>query len=140
MVSRFDRRTLLAGGAAAAAGVAGSSALGRLGRDRRGATTNGPGRNGVTKPDAEEGRHRWSSGSTPRSRASTPPRPASTRSGVMYARTVFDPLTIVTTSGGWAPYLAESVVPNSSYTSLDRSPCAPTWSSTTARPATARRC
>ncbi len=34
----------------------------------------------------------------------------------MYARTVFDPLTIVTAEGGWAPYLAESVVPNSSYT------------------------
>ena len=37
--------------------------------------------------------------------------------GVMYARTVFDPLTIVLTNGDWAPYLAESVVPNSSYTS-----------------------
>jgi ABC-type transport system substrate-binding protein len=37
--------------------------------------------------------------------------------GVMYARTVFDPLTIITETGGWAPYLAESVVPNSSYTS-----------------------
>ena len=35
----------------------------------------------------------------------------------MYARTVFDPLTIITASGGWAPYLAESVVPNSNYTS-----------------------
>ena len=34
----------------------------------------------------------------------------------MYARTVFDPLTIITANGGWAPYLAESVVPNSSYT------------------------
>ena len=36
--------------------------------------------------------------------------------GVMYARTVFDPLTIVTANGEWAPYLAESVVPNASYT------------------------
>jgi ABC-type transport system substrate-binding protein len=34
----------------------------------------------------------------------------------MYARTVFDPLTIVLTNGDWAPYLAESVVPNSSFT------------------------
>ena len=35
----------------------------------------------------------------------------------MYAWTVFDPLAIVTASGGCAPYLAQSVVPNSSYTS-----------------------
>ena len=42
--------------------------------------------------------------------------------GVMYARTVFDPLTIITASGGWAPYLAESVVPNSNYTTLDHHP------------------
>ena len=35
----------------------------------------------------------------------------------MYARTVFDPLTIITAKGDWAPYLAQSVVPNASYTS-----------------------
>ena len=35
----------------------------------------------------------------------------------MYARTVFDPLTIITLNGDWAPYLAESVVPNAAYTS-----------------------
>jgi ABC-type transport system substrate-binding protein len=34
----------------------------------------------------------------------------------MYARTVFDPLTIVLNNGDWSPYLAESVVPNSDYT------------------------
>ena len=36
--------------------------------------------------------------------------------GVMYARTVFDPLTIITANGDWAPYLAQSVVPNATYT------------------------
>ena len=36
--------------------------------------------------------------------------------GVMYARTVFDPLTIILANGDWAPYLAESVVPNAVYT------------------------
>ncbi len=35
----------------------------------------------------------------------------------MYARTVFDPLTIILQNGDWAPYLAQSVVPNASYTS-----------------------
>ena len=36
--------------------------------------------------------------------------------GVMYARTVFDPLTIVTQSGGWKPYLAKSVTSNPDFT------------------------
>ena len=58
---------------------------------------------------------RWSSGWMPRSRASTPPKPALTR-WASCTRTVFDPLTIVTANGDWAPYLAQSVVPNSDYT------------------------
>ena len=33
----------------------------------------------------------------------------------MYARTVFDPLTIILPNGSWAPYLAQSVVPNATY-------------------------
>ena len=43
MVSRFDRRSVLLGGAAAAAGVAGAGALGLGFDDIAGATTNGPG-------------------------------------------------------------------------------------------------
>ena len=42
MVSRFDRRSVLLGGAAAAAGVAGAGALGLGFGDIAGATTNGP--------------------------------------------------------------------------------------------------
>ena len=114
MVSRFDRRTLLASGAATAAGLAGASALGW--DEMAGAVTNGPGRNGVStkKPkkggslifgvDAEE------SGFLPTSARFD-------EVGVMYARTVFDPLAIVLENGDWAPYLAQSIVPNSSYTS-----------------------
>ena len=116
MGSTFDRRTLLAGGAAAAAGIAGASALGLDLGGIAGATTNGPGLNGIStaKPkkggtlnfgvDAEEG-------------GFDPTTARYDEVGVMYARTVFDPLTIITASGGWAPYLAESVVPNSDYTS-----------------------
>jgi peptide/nickel transport system substrate-binding protein len=113
MVSRFDRRTLLASGAATAAGLAGVSAVGW--DEMVGAATNGPGRNGVSvkKPkkggslvfgvDAEE------SGFLPTSARFD-------EVGVMYARTVFDPLTIVLANGNWAPYLAQTVVPNSTYT------------------------
>ena len=53
MVSRFDRRSVLLGGAAAAAGVAGAGALGLGVDDIAGATTNGPGRNGVSSKHAQ---------------------------------------------------------------------------------------
>lgn len=36
--------------------------------------------------------------------------------GVMYARTVYDPLAMVLADGTVVPYLAESIVPNASYT------------------------
>ena len=50
----------------------------------------------------------------------------------MYARTVFDPLTIIDAKGAWQPYLAQSVTPTPT-TRPGPSPCAPTWCSTTAR-------
>jgi peptide/nickel transport system substrate-binding protein len=36
--------------------------------------------------------------------------------GVMYARTVFDPLAIIDTTGAWAPYLAKTITPNADFT------------------------
>ena len=112
MVSRFDRRSLLAGGAAAAAGFAGASAMG-LGWDEiAGAVTNGPGRNGVTKRTPKKG-GTLTFGVDAEEQGFDPTQARFDEVGVMYARTVFDPLTIVTASGGWAPYLAQSVVPNS---------------------------
>ena len=116
MVSRFDRRALLAGGAAAAAGLAGASALG-LGWDGiAGAVTNGPGRNGVSKKTPKKGGS-LVFGVDAEESGFDPTQARFDEVGVMYARTVFDPLTIVLANGDWAPYLAESVVPNSSYTS-----------------------
>ena len=114
MASKFDRRTLLAGGAAAAAGFAGASALGW--DELVGAATNGPGRNGVTKRAPKKG-GTLVFGVDAEEQGFDPTQARFDEVGVMYARTVFDPLTIVTASGGWAPYLAQSVVPNSSYTS-----------------------
>ena len=116
MVSRFDRRTLLlAGGAAAAAGFCGSicarHGLGGI----AGATTNGPGRNGVTKATPKKGGS-LVFGVDAEEQGFDPTQAQFDEVGVMYARTVFDPLTIILTNGDWAPYLAESVVPNSSYT------------------------
>ena len=115
MVSKFDRRTLLAGGAAAAAGMAGASAMGSGWDTLAGAVTNGPGRNGVTKQPPQKG-GTLTFGVDAEEQGFDPTQARFDEVGVMYARTVFDPLTIVLTNGNWAPYLASSVVPNSSYT------------------------
>src|ERR1700680_1624539 len=115
MVSKFDRRTLLASGAAAAAGFAGASATG-LGWDGlAGAVTNGPGRNGVTQQTPKKGGS-LVFGVDAEEQGFDPTQARFDEVGVMYARTVFDPLTIVLANGNWAPYLASSVVPTSSYT------------------------
>jgi peptide/nickel transport system substrate-binding protein len=115
MVSRFDRRSLLAGGAAAAAGLAGASVLGLDWDDMAGAVTNGPGRNGSSKATPKKG-GALVFGVDAEESGFDPTSARFDEVGVMYARTVFDPLTIVLANGDWAPYLAESVVPNSSYT------------------------
>ena len=115
MVSRFDRRSVLLGGAAAAAGVAGAGALG-LGLDGiAGATTNGPGRNGVSTKTPKKGGS-LVFGVDAEESGFDPTQARFDEVGVMYARTVFDPLTIILANGDWAPYLAQSVVPNASYT------------------------
>lgn len=115
MASRFDRRALLAGGAAAAAGFAGASALGLGWEDLAGAATNGPGRNGISLRKPKKGGS-LVFGVDAEEQGFDPTQARMDEVGVMYARTVFDPLTIVTLNGGWAPYLAQSVVPNSDYT------------------------
>ena len=139
MVSRFDRRSVLLGGAAAAAGVAGAGALG-MGLDGiAGATTNGPGRNGMSTKTPKKGGS-LIFGVDAEESGFDPTQARFDEVGVMYARTVFDPLTIVLANGDWAPYLAQSVVPNASLHGVDRDACDPTWSSTTARPAMAPHC
>jgi peptide/nickel transport system substrate-binding protein len=113
MVSRFDRRSLLAGGGGGVAGLAGASALGVGWEDaafgasspRNGVSTKTPKKGGslIFGVDAEE-------------QGFDPTQARFDEVGVMYARTVFDPLTIVTLNGDWAPYLAQSVVANSDHT------------------------
>jgi peptide/nickel transport system substrate-binding protein len=110
----FDRRTLLIGGAAAAAGIAGASLLDF--DDLAGATTNGPGLNGISTKKPKRGGS-LVFGVDAEEQGFNPTTARFDEVGVMYARTVFDPLTIVTASGGWEPYLAESVTPNADYSS-----------------------
>ncbi len=115
MGARFDRRSLLAGGAAAAAGFAGASALGTAWDGVAGAKTNGPGHNGMSTATPKKG-GALVFGVTAEEQGFDPTQARFDEVGVMYARTVFDPLTIVLANGDWAPYLAQSVTPNSDYT------------------------
>jgi peptide/nickel transport system substrate-binding protein len=113
MTQPFDRRSFLAGGLALGAGAV---VLGSGSEWAGASATNGRGRNGVSKAtpkrggsivfgiDTEEGGFdpttaRWDEG------------------GYLYGRTVFDPLTTVTATGGWEPYLAQSITPNADFTS-----------------------
>ena len=80
-----------------------------------GATTNGPGRNGISRANPKRGGS-LVFGVDAEEQGFDPTQGRFDEVGVMYARTVFDPLTIVLANGDWAPYLAESVVPNASYT------------------------
>jgi peptide/nickel transport system substrate-binding protein len=106
----FNRRTLLIGGAATAAGLAGASALG-LDLGDAGATTNGAGRNGVSSAKPKKGGS-LVFGVDAEESGFNPTTARFDEVGVMYARTVFDPLTIINAKGTWEPYLAKSVTPN----------------------------
>jgi ABC-type transport system substrate-binding protein len=106
---------VLLGGAAAVAGVAGAGALGFGPDGLAGATTNGPGRNGISTKTPKKGGS-LVFGVDAEESGFDPTQARFDEVGVMYARTVFDPLTIILANGDWAPYLAESVTPNASYT------------------------
>jgi peptide/nickel transport system substrate-binding protein len=118
----MDRRSFLSGAAAVAAGVVGVTVAGDvlfmdgpLG-SVAGAVTNGPGRNGISAARPQRGGS-LVVGTTAEEQGFNPTTARFDSVGVMYARTVFDPLAIVTANGNVAPYLAESIVPNAAYTS-----------------------
>jgi peptide/nickel transport system substrate-binding protein len=111
----FNRRTLLVRGAATAASIAGASALGLDLAGIAGATTNGPGRNGISKAKPKKGGS-LVFGVDAEESGFNPSTARFDEVGVMYARTVFDPLTIIDAKGAWQPYLAESVTPNAANT------------------------
>jgi peptide/nickel transport system substrate-binding protein len=116
MGAPFNRRTLLAGGAAAVAGLAGASALGGLDLGGiAGATTNGPGRNGISKAKPKKGGS-LVFGTDAEESGFNPTTARFDEVGVMYARTVFDPLTIINAAGTWEPYLAQTVTANADFT------------------------
>ncbi len=117
MARSIDRRSFLAHGAAAAAGVVAAGGAGDLlfSGGEAGAKTNGPGRNGVSTQTPKKG-GKLVFGVDAEEQGFNTTTARFDEVGIMYARTVFDPLTIILPNGGWAPYLAQSVVPNADYT------------------------
>ncbi len=124
MTDRIDRRSFLARGAATGAGIAVVGASGGLlaacssgssspsatgssgtGSHPDGVSTATPKKGGalIFGVDAEEKGFSTTQGTFD-------------EVGIMYARTVFDPLMILSASGTPQPYLAQSVTPNSDYT------------------------
>jgi len=122
VADRIDRRSFLARGAASAAGLAVAGGAGGL----LSACSSSPSGSGNVSPHGST-KNNGVSTATPKSGGSltfgTEAEeqgfdPASARydaTGIIYARTVFDPLTSVAADGTIQPYLAESVTPSDDY-------------------------
>ncbi|MGH9092003.1 MAG: ABC transporter substrate-binding protein [Acidimicrobiales bacterium] len=110
----MDRRAFLTS-SALAAGAAAAGGLVVPDGAAWAEKTNGPGRNGVSKARPKRGGS-LTFGTTAEEQGFNASSARFDSVGVMYARTVFDPLAIVDVKGTWAPYLARSIAPNADYT------------------------
>ncbi len=121
MSDRIDRRSFLARSAAAGAGIAVVGASGGLlaacsssgSGSSSGSTATHP--NGISTATPKPG-GQLIMGVDTEEKGFSPTLGTFDEVGVMYARTVFDPLMILDASGTPQPYLAQSVVPNTDYT------------------------
>jgi peptide/nickel transport system substrate-binding protein len=117
MARSMDRRSFLGQSAAVAAGLAVAGSAGDLLTPGTAwaARTNGAGHNGISTARPKRGGS-VVFGTTTEEQGFNANGGRFDNVGDMYARTVFDPLAIVTADGGWAPYLAKSITPNADYT------------------------
>jgi ABC-type transport system substrate-binding protein len=123
MSDRIDRRSFLARGAATGAGLAAVSVSGGLlaacgssgssGSGGSGSTGTHP--DGVSTATPKKG-GQLVIGVEAEEKGFSPTLGTFDTTGIMYARTVFDPLMIIDASGKPQPYLAESVTPNADFT------------------------
>jgi len=120
MSYRIDRRGFLARGAVTAAGVAvAGSGMGTLLSACSSSSSSSPSsstaRNGVTNAAPQRGGSLVFA-TEAEDQGFDPSSARFDETGVLYARTLFDPLTIVAADGSIQPYLALAVTPNSDYT------------------------
>jgi peptide/nickel transport system substrate-binding protein len=117
---QIDRRSFLARSALAAGGVAAAGGVGGLlsacgsGSGPSGSLSSGP-RNGISTATPKRGGS-LVFGVEAEEQGFDPATARFDETGVLYARTVFDPLTIIATDGSVQPYLAKAITPNSDYT------------------------
>jgi peptide/nickel transport system substrate-binding protein len=116
---RIDRRSFLARGAVSAAGIAaagvGAGGLLDACSSGNGATAKSTGpRNGITSATPKRGGS-LVFGVEAEEQSFDPAVGRFDETGVLYARTVFDPLAIIAADGSVQPYLAASVSPNEDY-------------------------
>ena len=137
MPRSYDRRTFMAKGLRTTAGAAALGGTGAVldacgggGSSSGSSDTNTTGGSGppVTYNPNKHAQAGWGTGTPVRGGTLTigteadesgfdPTKVALDSTGVMYARTVYDPLAITLADGRIQPYLAESITPNGDYTS-----------------------
>lgn len=120
MPDRIDRRSFLARGMLTATGVAGAGiGAGSLLSACSSGTSGPSGSAGVTRGGIGTGTPRRGGqlvfGVEAEEQGFDPATGRFDESGVLYARAVFDPLTVIAADGSVQPYLAKSVTPNADY-------------------------
>ncbi len=122
MSDQIDRRSFLARSAAAGAGVAVvATSGGLLAACSSGSSSSSTTGSTGTHPDGVSSATPKAGGSLTfgvdaEEKGFSPTQGTFDEVGILYARTVFDPLMILDATGTPQPYLAESVTPNSTYT------------------------
>ena len=121
MSDRIDRRSFLARGAATGAGLAAVGASGgllaavQLGVELEHRASTGSHPDGVSTATPKPG-GQLIFGTEAEEKGFSPTQGTFDKTGILYARTVFDPLAIIGADGTAQPYLAQSVTPNADYT------------------------
>ncbi len=122
MTDSIDRRSFLTRSLAVGAGVAGAGGLAAACSSSSGSgsgsgsgSSSGP-RNGVSTATPKKGGH-VVFGIEAEINSFDPAAGRWDESGILYARTIYDPLMIIDAGGNVKPYLAQTVTPNSDFTS-----------------------
>ena len=121
--ARSNRQALISGpGAATGVGVAAMAASGGAlaacgsgSGSGSGSTGSGSHPNGVTTATAQKG-GQLIFGTEAEEKGFSTTQGTFDTTGILYARTVFDPLAIIDAHGNVQPYLAQSIIPNADYT------------------------